>query len=55
MIAYGPLWGGGEESGGTGGDVVVGKGGNWSERGKGDGGGGGRGVQGWSGGVKEEE
>ena len=40
---YGPAQGSGEEAGGTGGDAVVGTGGNWPSRGKGDGGGGGGG------------
>ena len=53
MITYGPLQGGREEAGGTGGYVVVGTGGHLSDGGKGDGGDDGRGGQVWDGRVKE--
>ena len=43
-ITYGPLQGGREEAGGTGGYVVVGTGGHLSDGFKGDGGDGGGGV-----------
>ena len=44
-ITYGLLWGGGEEAGG--GYAVVGTGGNWPERGKGDCSGDDGGGKGW--------
>ena len=50
-IAYGPMWGDGEDAGGAGGNAVVGKGKYWSSRGKGDGGGGG--GRGWAGRLNE--
>ena len=51
-IAYGPLQGGGEETGGTGGDAIVITGGHLSDGVKGDGGNSGGGRQGWDGRVR---